>query len=184
MHYWTNTAQAPSRLDERSDQALQYVMKQLDVADCDLKMLRAGIESDTQMPVHLTPDSAVAGLWEFHPVMDMSYNKNGVDYAETTVLSKGLTAKGKYVPVKCEDGIAHLAYWPKCGNVSAMVKKEDKVVEKEKVIVKKEYNTIVERETDIIIRPDECHQVPTPETVSLMLLGLVLIVWVIKRTRK
>ena len=167
MHTWTNTAQAPSRLDERSDKALLYVMDDLGIPDCGLKMLRTGIDSDNPMPINMSSSNAVAGLWQFHPVMDMSFNKNGIDYTQTTVLADGVTARGKYIPINCDGQLTHVAYFPKCGNIATLVKKETEVVER----------SIIERDTDIIIKREfdveTCHSVPIPGTLVLILLGLV-----------
>lgn len=178
MHHWSNTAQAPSRLDERKDRALQYVMDKLDIPDCGLKVVRNGIDNPTRFAMHVSHDGAHAGMWEFHPVMGMSFNKNGIDYTQTTITAKGVEAKGKYIPVQCEGQTAHVVYFPKCGNIATLVKKEKEyVVKKEKVVEEKE--VIIYRDKPYI-EYENCHKVPIPSTLLLVVLGLVTI-WRFKK---
>jgi len=176
MHHWSNTAQAPSRLDERKDNALLYTMDQLDIPACGFKAIKQGIHNPTKLAMHVSHDGAHAGMWEFHPVMAMSFNKNSFDYTQTTVAAKGVQAKGKYIPVQCEGKTAHVVYFPKCGNIATLVKKEKEyVVKREKEYVEKD--VIVYRDK---IEYENCHSVPIPGTLALVLLGVVTI-WRFKK---
>jgi len=164
MHHWSNQALAPSRLEKRSDRALEYVMDQLDIPPCGLEIVKDGIENG-RMAMNLTSDVGVAGMWEFHPVMNMSFNKHGRDYTQTTVLQEGLSARGKYIPVTCGDTTVHAVYWPKCGNISTMVKKREN----------ENSTTIIER-----FHEREFTEIPIPSTLVLLLVGMSVIKWVIK----
>lgn len=181
MHHWTNTAQAPSRLGERKDKALLYTMKQLDIPECGLSTIKAGIHDNKFMAMNMSQHGGHAGLWDFYPVMDMSYNKGGFDYTQTTVLADGVQARGKYIPVNCGDKMVHTVYWPNCGNLSVVHKKEKEyIVKREKEYV--EDKVVVYKERSVI-EYEKCHSVPIPSTVLLLVLGLVSITMIVKSRR-
>jgi len=157
---WTNTAQAPSRLDHRPDNSLLYVMGQLGIPECGLKTIRKGIDNPSQMSYTLTEHGGIAGPWDFHPIGSMSYNKNGIDYVTTTTAAPDVVAKGKYIPVHCGSETVHVTYFPNCENL--FVSKKIGVVDSVRV---------VERQ---IIDREQCHEVDIVGSIFLVLLGIFI----------
>ena len=154
MHTWTNTATNPSRLELRSDRALQYVMTKMNIPDCGLAKLRSGINDDWPLPFNVNSSHGEAGLWTFHPVMEMSYKNKFGDYVTTTVPAKDVRAKGKYIPITCGAKRVDVVYFPKCGNIATVVKQQPQL-------------------STVVI--EQIHNVPIASTITLLLLGIYLL---------
>jgi len=123
VKYWTNTAASPSRLDERPAFEVDAVLKQLEVPSCGRPDVIRSINNWEVLPdMRIDEHGGLVGPIEFYPVMEMTFRKGNLDFTHTTVAAPGVVAKAKYIGVFCGSRDVHLAFVPKCGNLTSMVK--------------------------------------------------------------
>jgi len=121
MRFWNNIAASPSRLDKRPEGEVVDVLRKLGVPDCGLQSTARSINKWKDLPdMSIDHYGASVGPLDFHPVMEMSYRKNGIDYVQTTITAEGVSAKAKYVGVFCGKNDIHIAFVPRCGNVASL----------------------------------------------------------------
>lgn len=161
---WTNTAQHPSKLKERSIEELKGFFKDvMNLPGCMTGQAAHFVKQQKGVTTVTSSTSTWNKYTDYHTTMMMSFSKKGQDYKQLIKPAPGVMAIGKTQAFSCGGKVVHITYWPKCGNVSILVPKFDK----------NKWDEFCSDDPRDGLPPCEpTHTVPSPSTSLLIVLGL------------
>lgn len=120
-HQWTNTAQYPSELLKRPLVDSVDVATMIGVPECAVMRIALKSRVEGGQAVTMTPRGGFSEDYAFSPIMNMSFRKEDVDYAQpNTVMAPHTVAVGRLHTYKCDGQTVYVAHWPNCQNLSVL----------------------------------------------------------------